>query len=227
MSSTLHFYIDGAIPVGLWLSKKGYDYYQAKSDLNKSSEKVERKGITENGLKKSELNAENVKTSKDDAETKTTSDETQRKGWDGTVKGNASSLNAQQNMERESDFEKIDKSALITATGNLEDFKNSFVDLEKLIGKDKRQSISSNKIPLHINNVRNRINQLENSLKNLVLLGKTAPAMSDLDSKLNEMDRDFFILLKNLDLLGEQYNSISNVLKTKHDTAKNSVGNIR
>jgi hypothetical protein len=30
-----------------------------------------------------------------------------------------------------------------------------------------------------------------------------------------------------MNLAGQQFQTISNVLKTKHDTAKNSVGNIR
>jgi len=58
-------------------------------------------------------------------------------------------------------------------------------------------------------------------------MGKTTPALNDLDAKLNAMDNDFFSLLENLGQMGDQYSSISNVLKTKHDTAKNSVGNIR
>ncbi|MHB1197751.1 MAG: hypothetical protein ACYC0A_13020 [Lutibacter sp.] len=122
------------------------------------------------------------------------------------------------------DAEKIDKSVLTIAIRNLQDFKNSFSDLEKLFNEDK--SKTSIGMP-QVNNVRNRINQLENSLKNLGLLGKTAPALSDLDIKLNAMDRDFFALLEYMDQAGDQYSYVSNVLKTKHDTAKNSVGNIR
>ncbi|NEW79408.1 MAG: carboxypeptidase regulatory-like domain-containing protein [Gelidibacter sp.] len=238
LSSTFHFDIDGSIPVNLWLSKKGYDYYKASSDTN--AKEVERKGIKENGIKKSEvenpsaakgkkgLNAVNVKMSKTDAGTNNTSEETQRKGWDGTVKGSSSvRSNTQNEILKDDDAEKIDNSALTTAIINLQDFKNSLVDLEKLIEKDKRQSIASNKITTQINNVRNRINELENSLKNLGLLGKNVPTSSDLDTKLSAMEGDFFVLLENLGQMGDQYSSISNVLKTKHDTAKNSVGNIR
>jgi len=194
LSSTLHFNIDGSIPVNLWLSKKGYDYYKAQSDMNKTSDespikeslKNEQK-ITENSKGKKGLNAVNVKTSKIDAE-------------------------------------KTDKYTVTTAIKNLQDFKNSFVDLEKLLNENKRQtSISA----AQVNNVRNRINELENSLNNMGLLGKTAPVISDLNTKLNAMNEDFSVLLENLSQLGNDYASISNVLKTKHDTAKNSVGNIR
>jgi len=229
LSSIFHFDIDGNIPVNLWLSKKGYDYYKAQSDMSKTSKESPTDETEENKPKNNEnakekkgLNAVNVKTNKSDAGAKDTSDEAQRKGWDGTVKGNAGI-----EIIKDDDFEKTDKSALTTAIINLQDFKNSLADFEKLIQKDKLQPITSNQITLQINNVRNRINQLENSLKNIGLLERTAPSSHDLETNLNAMDKDFSVLLENIAQLGDQYNSISNVLKTKHDTAKNSVGNIR
>ncbi len=165
------------------MSKKGYDYYKAQSDLNNISEEI------------------------------------QRKGWDGTVKGGSKI-----EILEEDGSEKIDKPVLKTAIRNLQDFKNSFVDLEKLLNKDKRQSsIKADQVK----NVKNRIDELESSLENLGLLGKTAATKSDLDAKLNLMDTDVSLLLENLSQMGNNYSSISNVLKTKHDTAKNSVANIR
>ncbi len=187
LSTTLHFYIDCSIPINLWMSRKGYDYYKAQSDVNAASKEVEENKSENTAKGKKGLNAVNVKTSKTNAE-------------------------------------KINPVAIATAKASLEDFKRSITDLEKLLNEDKRQySIMAPQI----NNVRNRINELESRLKNLGLLGKTAPALSDLDTKLNAMDSDFFVLLEILSQEGEQYHSISNVLKTKHDTAKNSVGNIR
>lgn len=194
LTSTLHFYIDSSIPVGLWLSKKGYDYYKAQSDLNKTSGESPIKESEENGTKivenakgKKGLNAVNVKKSKTNAE-------------------------------------KINPAIITKATASLEDFKRTITDLEKLVNEDKRQySIMAPQI----NNVRNRIDELENKLKNLGLLGRTAATISDLDAKLNLMNTDVSVLLENLNQLGNDYSSISNVLKTKHDTAKNSVGNIR
>lgn len=194
LTSTLHFYIDSSISVSLWLSRKGYDYYIAKSDLNKTSGENPLKETTENEPKNTEiakgkkgLNAVNVKTSKTNAE-------------------------------------KINPTAIAAAKASLQDFKRSIDDLEKLMNEDKRQ------YPImapQINNVRNRIDELESRLKNLGLLGRTAAAISDLDAKLNLMNTDVSVLLENLGQLGNDYSSISNVLKTKHDTAKNSVGNIR
>ncbi|MDP2067370.1 MAG: hypothetical protein Q8K04_00245 [Lutibacter sp.] len=229
LSTIFHFDIDGNIPVNLWLSKKGYDYYKAQSDMSKTSKESPTDETEENKPKNNEnakekkgLNAVNVKTGKTNAETKNTAGEAQRKGWDGTVKGNASI-----EIIKDDDFEKTDKSALTTAIINLKDFKNSLADFEKLIQKDKLQPITSNQITLQINNVRNRINQLENSLKNIGLLERAAPSSPDLETNLNAMDKDFSVLLENIGRMGNQYSSISNVLKTKHDTAKNSVGNIR
>jgi len=194
LSSTLHFFIDGSIPVSLWFSKKGYDYYKAQSDQNKISNELPIKETAENEIK----NIENAKGKK--------------------------GLNAVNAKTSKTKSEKINPVAITTAKASLEDFKKSLADLEKLVNKDKRQySIMTPQI----NNVRNRIDELESRLKNLGFLGRTAATISDLDAKLNLMNTDVSVLLENLDQLGNDYSSISNVLKTKHDTAKNSVGNIR
>ncbi|MHB1197750.1 MAG: carboxypeptidase-like regulatory domain-containing protein [Lutibacter sp.] len=41
LSSTLYFNIDGEIPINIFLSKKGYDYYKAQSDVNTTSKEVQ------------------------------------------------------------------------------------------------------------------------------------------------------------------------------------------
>jgi len=136
LSSTLQFYIDSSIPVNIWLSKKGYDYYKAQSDQNKTSDENPIKETKENGIKNIEnakgkkgLNAVNVKTSKTNAE-------------------------------------KINPVSIAATTAGTQDFKKSIADLEKLLNEDKRQySI----ISTQINKVRNRIDELESSLKNLGL----------------------------------------------------------
>lgn len=194
LTSTIQFYIDSSIPVNIWLSKKGYDYYKSQSDLGKTLVETPIKESEENGIKNIEtakgkkgLNAINVKTSK-------------------------------------TNVEKNNPVAIASATASTKDFKKSINDLEKLLNEDKRQySIMAPQI----NNVRNRINELESSLKNLGLLGRSDATISDLDVKLNLMNTDVSLLLENLDQLGNDYTSISNVLKTKHDAAMNSVRNIR
>lgn len=209
LTSTLNFYVDGSIPVTIGdldddgkaeLSKKGYDYYKASSVLN--SKETERKGIKENGIKKNEV--ENTSTAKG------------KKG-----------LNAVNVKLAKTDVEKTNTEAMITATKSIQEIKNSIDDLEKLLNDDDSQLLATADILTNINNVRNRINELENSLQRMELLGKTSATLADLDTKLSEMNHEFDFLLENLDQFGDQYASISNVLKTKHDTAKNSVGNIR
>ena len=133
-------------------------------------------------------------------------------------------MNAVNVKTSKTNAEKINPVSIAATTAGTQDFKKSIADLEKLLNEDKRQySI----ISTQINKVRNRIDELESSLKNMGLLGRTAATESDLDAKLNLMNTDVNLLLKNLDQLGNDYSSISNVLKTKHDTVKNSVGNIR
>ena len=46
-------------------------------------------------------------------------------------------------------------------------------------------------------------------------------------AKLPELNRRVLLLQQQLSSLGADFSSISNVLKTKHDTAKNAIGNIR
>jgi FG-GAP-like repeat len=53
--------------------------------------------------------------------------------------------------------------------------------------------------------------------------GNTAAAQL----KMQNLNTQFLVLMESLNTLSTQYTSISNVLKTKHDTAKNSIGNIR
>ncbi len=45
--------------------------------------------------------------------------------------------------------------------------------------------------------------------------------------KMNSLNVQLLALHQSLQKMGDRYSSISNVLKTKHDTAKNSIGNIR
>ena len=52
-------------------------------------------------------------------------------------------------------------------------------------------------------------------------------AMNDLQEKRNESDLQFLKLQQSLQQLGASYNTISNVLKTRHETAMNSVRNMK
>ena len=151
-----------------------------------------------------------------------------RKGWDGTVKGGAVANDAPQGKginekgikKSGGSNEDIEgkKSIVNTTKRNTKDFLVSLDELDKLLATDKNASADVvNTVKENSRAVRSSITQLENSLQNIGLLARTA----------NTADTNFAILLGSINKLGEGYSSISNVLKTRHDTVKNSVGNIR
>jgi hypothetical protein len=158
-------------------------------------------------------------------------DAVQRKGWDGTVKGG--STKAQDHNSSRSNKtasavapdpgngDNTDASRKGwdgTVKGKTAEFSASLDDLNKLVDADKNapaKDIAAAKE--NSRKLSSSINQLENSLDNSALVKKASAAV----------DTNFAILLGSLGKLGAQYNNISNILKTKHDTAKNSVGNIR
>ena len=70
------------------------------------------------------------------------------------------------------------------------------------------------------------LSDLDQTLDQLETMDK-AKAMEVLQQKTSAIDTDFIALQKALNNMGAQYNTISNVLKTKHDTVKNSINNVR
>jgi hypothetical protein len=77
-----------------------------------------------------------------------------------------------------------------------------------------------------VNTSRSNIKNLQNALFDLQrALNSNNPATIQSASAL--VERQMQTLQSSLLNLGSRYTSVSNVLKTKHDTAKNSVGNIR
>jgi len=166
---------------------------------------------------------------------------TNRKGWDGTVKG-GSKINAEENIvqsnnksgAQDHNSSRSNKTASIadnnpgdgttaksivnTTKSNTKDFLVSLDELDHLLNADKTASTAAIRITKENSRLlRNSIHELENRLQNTGNIEKAA----------NETDTNFAILLGSVNKLGQRYSSISNVLKTKHDTAKNSVGNIR
>jgi hypothetical protein len=164
-----------------------------------------------------------------------------RKGWDGTVKG-GSKINAMEdnsastkktsaqdhNSSRSNKTASVvdnnpgdgitAKSIVNTTKSNTKDFLVPLDELDQLLNADKTVSTSAIKaIKENSRLLRSSYQKMENSLQNNGDVEKTA----------NEADTNFAVLLGSVGKLGQRYNSISNVLKTKHDTAKNSVGNIR
>jgi phage-related protein len=71
----------------------------------------------------------------------------------------------------------------------------------------------------NIKNARNRIHDLQNHLRNNEMTAANA-AWADIHRMLTNLEQSF-------NQMGGNFSSVSNVLKTKHDTAKNAIGNIR
>jgi hypothetical protein len=145
---------------------------------------------------------------------------TMRKGWDGTIKGNlmANERAPEKSKEiNEAGIKRADPSLNITKNST-KDFLAALDELDKLLDADKRSSAPAiSKTKENSLSLRNSVNQLENNLQNPGTIERAA----------NEIDTNFAVLLGSVNKLGQRYSTISNVLKTKHDTAKNSIGNIR
>ncbi|HRO45017.1 hypothetical protein [Agriterribacter sp.] len=159
----------------------------------------------------------------------------ERKGWDGTVKG-GSKINAEEGTGQASNKSSVQdhnssrsnksssiadnntgddstgKSIVNTTKSNTKDFLVSLDELDQLLATDKTSSANAvNKAKENSRQLRNTITQNESNADNAAAV----------------VDTSFSVLLGSISRLGQQYSSISNTLKTKHDTAKNSVGNIR
>ena len=129
--------------------------------------------------------------------------ELERKGWDGTVKGGS--------KVQDQNSPGPNKTASAPEKGNddnRKDFLLALDELDILLEADKTTS------PKAIAETKEKIRQLRASL-------------GDHDLGTAAVERIFTHLMKSLTTMGTTYDGISNVLKTKHDTAKNSVGNIR
>ena len=104
------------------------------------------------------------------------------------------------------------KSIVNTTKSNTKDFLVSLDELDQLLTADKSSSANAiNKAKENSRLLRNTITQNE----------------SISDKATAAVDTNFSVLLNSVNKLGQRYSAISNILKTKHDTAKNSVGNIR
>jgi hypothetical protein len=165
----------------------------------------------------------------------------ERKGWDGTVKGGSktdaskdNNTSTQKSSVQDHNSSRSNKSASIadnnsgdgtaqrsivnTTKSNTKDFLFALDELDQLLDADKTTSASTIRtVKENSLLLRSSIDEQENSLENT----------GDVEKATMAADTNFAILLGSVNKLGQRYNSISNVLKTKHDTAKNSVGNIR
>lgn len=101
-----------------------------------------------------------------------------------------------------------------------DDLLQTLTEIEGMLDAETNQTRTGiNTSRSNIKNMRTRINELENHLqKNEIAAAKMVWA------EINKMLADLDLSLTQM---GGNFTSVSNVLKTKHDTAKNSIRNIR
>ena len=176
-----------------------------------------------------------------------------RKGWDGTVKGGNKTKSQDHNSSRsnksgivDNDMDNEDaaikksntvpvkwtapevlKRTINTSRSNIKHMLTSLDDLEEQLDADESNERSIvNTSRSNIKSQRLAIYDLQETLTNMEYMEKET-AMNEVKEKTAAMNRRFLALQESVTALGGQFSSISNVLKTKHDTAKNSIGNIR
>ncbi|GEM_PF-3746581 len=202
-------YLSAGIGITYCFGKKGWDgsikgNRKGITENGLKKNEAQRKGINENGLKKNEL--ENSLT---DAEVKSIAETlvTMRKGWDGSIKGN--------------------KADNVANAGDVKAIAETLVNIAR---KGWDGSVKGNKAEYVANET-----ELKSVTETLVNIRKGWDGSikgNKADYVANEADvkaiaETMVNLRKGWDGSVKGGNKISNVLKTKHDTVKNSVGNIR
>jgi hypothetical protein len=117
--------------------------------------------------------------------------------------------------------------AINTSHSNIKNLIRSVDELEQMLNAD----ISSSKTVINnshsnIKNLRAAAISLDNTLNNVESMEKDK-AIAELQNKMAAINMQFLALQQSMEQVSKQYSTISNVLKTKHDTVKNSIGNIR
>ncbi len=200
---------DGTVKGGSVIANEPGNKGIQENGIKKNADENSRKGwdgTVKGGSKAQDHNStrSNKTASQIDNVIDSTGDKNNRKGWDGTVKGGskAQDHNSTRSNKTASQI-KADEDAI------QKDFLLSLNELDKLLADDETGS----KV----------IEQAKaNSRQLRTLLGK-----QNIGDATANVEESFLRLQNSVASLGSAYQSISNVLKTKHDTAKNSVGNIR
>jgi len=103
----------------------------------------------------------------------------------------------------------------------------SLDELEQLLNSDESNAKAIiNTSRSNIKNQRAAIYALLEALDDLEMKDRSQ-SFSDIEKKSEALNMQFLALQQSVKTLGQQYTSISNVLKTKHDSVKNSINNIR
>jgi len=119
------------------------------------------------------------------------------------------------------------KVAINNSHSNIKNLLASVDELELMLNSDNSNAKTAiNNSHSNIKNLRTAAMLLENTMDNIETMEKNV-AMSEVKNKMAAMNMQFLALQESLNNAGKQYTTVSNVLKTKHDTVKNSIGNIR
>lgn len=117
--------------------------------------------------------------------------------------------------------------AINTSHSNIKNMLSSLDELDQQLDTDQSNAKSIvNTSRSNIKNQRAAVNDLQQTLDNLQTKDKD-DALKELDQRVATMNAQFGALIESVQKMGSRYSSVSNVLKTRHDTVKNSIGNIR
>lgn len=119
---------------------------------------------------------------------------------------------------RDYNSSRSNKTASIASFNDLLEVLN---ELDQQLQKDNTPSTKAG-VSTSRSNIRNLTATIE-SIINDIENDNTSAAKQ----KMNSMNMQLLALQQSLQKLGSRYTAVSNVLKTKHDTAKNSISNIR
>ena len=102
----------------------------------------------------------------------------------------------------------------------LNDLLLTLNETETLLAADKKSSETDLTASRdQVNRIKNAVATIQTNLNN--------SAVDEAVTKTNAMNAEIKTLRQLLKKLGKQYTTVSNVLKTKHDTVKNSINNVR
>jgi hypothetical protein len=114
-----------------------------------------------------------------------------------------------------------------TSRSNIKNILASLDDLEDQLDADatnERYLVNTSRS--NIKNQRLAVYDLQETIASMEYMEKET-AMNELNRKIAAMNRQFITLQEPLAALGKQYTTISNVLKTRHDIAMNSIRNMK
>jgi len=117
--------------------------------------------------------------------------------------------------------------AINTSHSNIKNMLATLDEIDQRLAKDNETlKATINTTRSNIKGHQKALGDLDQTLNALETMDKTK-ATSLLQDKMSTMDKQFISLQESLNNAGKQYTTVSNVLKTKHDTVKNSINNIR